>query len=121
MMMKRKLPVLILLLTLLSGTIACFLLSSAAPEETPAPLPEILFEENDFSEAGCFFDNSTDEINYFVEDSAFHIDVLVPEWYGSLPLVWEKMTSPTSSLMPMPLSSKDQTITFMALCCVITI
>ncbi|MCP4140518.1 MAG: hypothetical protein GY755_09555 [Chloroflexi bacterium] len=78
--MKEKYPILFPILALLSLTIACSLFSKPT-----APSTEILFEEKEFNEAGCFFDNSTDEITYFVEEGAFHIDVLVPEWYALSP------------------------------------
>ncbi len=88
--MKRKTIVLLAILSLLSGTIACSYIAnvtSPLEEATPAPntTPETLFEEKEFTETGCFYDSSTDEIQYFVEEGAFHIDVLVPEWYALSP------------------------------------
>ena len=85
--MKRKNIVLLAVLSALLGTIACSLFSQDISTSIP---PEVLFEEREFTDAGCFFSDSTDEITYFVQDGAFHIDIHATEWYALSPCLGEE-------------------------------
>ncbi|MBT3190283.1 MAG: hypothetical protein HN736_15405 [Anaerolineae bacterium] len=78
--MKRNHSVLVAILMLLSGILACSVFSNTSPS-----VPEVLFEESDFLDTGCFFANSNDEVAFFVEEGAFHIEILVPDWYALSP------------------------------------
>ena len=90
--MKRKYT-LVGVLGLLFTSLACSLFSNAAPTITeeveptliPTAIPEILFQEKEFANTGCFYADSTNETKFFVDEGAFHIDILATEWYALSP------------------------------------
>jgi hypothetical protein len=93
--MKRHISVLLSVLALTIGILACSTGASAPatatpiPTETPiptaTPAPVILFEEQDFKPSNCFAADSTDEVKYLTEAGAFHIELLVPNWHALAP------------------------------------
>jgi hypothetical protein len=93
--MKRRISVLLSVLAPVIGILACSTSASPlatatpVPTETPipttTPTPIILFEERDFKPSNCFAANSTDEVKYFTEEDAFHIELLAPDWHALAP------------------------------------
>lgn len=87
--MKKKSSVLLIILILMPGVLACSAITklsetpSLSPTATPQPM--ILFEESEFNTPGYFYADSTKEVNFSAEDGAFHIELLVPEWYALSP------------------------------------
>ena len=93
--MKRRFSILLSVLALLIGILACSTSASTPaavtpiPVETPVPTatpaPVVLFEELDFKPSNCFVADSTNDVKYYTEEDAFHIDLLVPEWHALAP------------------------------------
>ena len=92
-MSKYRLALLSLFLAF--GMLACSTNGSAPttatpiPTETPVPTatpaPMLLFEERDFKPSNCFAADSTDQVKYFTEEGAFHIELLIPVWHALAP------------------------------------
>jgi len=95
--LKKRSPVLFSTLLLTLGILACSTSASAPdtdtliPTESPAPTATttqvVLFEERDFNPSHCFSAKSTDEVKYYTEDDAFHIEFLIPTWHALAPCV----------------------------------